>query len=176
MMYLGMADVSGAYATFIAAPFSQKNGWFLVITPDQRWPQGTTRAAQTPASVQPTRRQLQTIHLQPLGLERRYRRRMGHLVLRLLPLSYIKVAATRSSSPEFLKSENDLLAAEGYIRTGNVAAAAAKIDLTRVTNGGLPALTGVITNATQAVPGGTSCVPQVPTGTGRSPAATSWKR
>src|SRR5262249_44455396 len=58
-------------------------------------------------------------------------------------------------------------AAEGYIRTSNFAAAAAKIDLTRVANGGLPALSGVVTNDTQQVPGGlASCVPQVPTGTG----------
>src|SRR5262249_51931695 len=61
---------------------------------------------------------------------------------------------------------NDLLAAEGYLRTGNVAAAAAKIDLSRVANGALPALTGAVTSATQAVPGGASCVPQVPTGSG----------
>ena len=59
-----------------------------------------------------------------------------------------------------------MLAAEGYIRTGNINAAAAKIDLTRVGNGGLPKLSGVVTTATQAVPGGASCVPQVPTGTG----------
>jgi hypothetical protein len=63
-----------------------------------------------------------------------------------------------------MKAEIDLLAAEGYIRTGNIAAAAAKIDLTRVGNGGLPALSGVITTATQPVPGGAQCVPQVPSG------------
>ena len=67
---------------------------------------------------------------------------------------------------QFLKAENDLLAAEGYIRTGNINAAAAKIDLSRVANGGLPALSGVVTSTTQAVPGGASCVPQVPTGSG----------
>ena len=39
-------------------------------------------------------------------------------------------------------------------------------DLTRVGVGGLPALTGAVTSATQAVPGGSQCVPQVPTGTG----------
>ena len=44
-----------------------------------------------------------------------------------------------------MKAENDLLAAEGYIRTGKIAEAAAKIDLSRVANGGLPALTGVVT-------------------------------
>ena len=40
--------------------------------------------------------------------------------------------------------------------------AAAKIDLSRVARGGLPALAGVITSATAPVPGGTSCVPRVP--------------
>ena len=59
---------------------------------------------------------------------------------------YIRQNSNTGLFPEFMKAENDLLAAEGYIRTGNIAAAAAKIDLTRVANGGLPAVTGVVTN------------------------------
>ena len=61
---------------------------------------------------------------------------------------YIKTNSNIGPFPEFLKAENDLLAAEGYFRTGNIAAAAAKIDLSRVANGGLAALSGVITSAT----------------------------
>ena len=82
------------------------------------------------------------------------------------PLALHQVNSNTGPFPEFMKAENDLLAAEGYIRTGNIAEAAAKIDLTRVAIGGLPALSGVVTSATQAVPGGANCVPQVPTGTG----------
>jgi hypothetical protein len=166
MLYLGMADVSGAYAQFIATPFSQRNGWFLVITPDQRWPQGTTRAAQnTVSSVQPA-----TASSKPYISNRSVSNDVagagwGISFYDYYRYKYIKNASNIGLFPEFMKAETDLVAAEGYIRTGNVAAAAAKIDLTRVKNGGLPALTGVITSATQAVPGDlTSCVPQVPSG------------
>ena len=87
MMYMGMADVSGAYANFIAADYSHKNGWFLVVTPDQRWPQGTTRAAQNTASVRRTSATVEAVHHEPSARERRRRRRLGHFVLRLHPLA-----------------------------------------------------------------------------------------
>jgi hypothetical protein len=59
----------------------------------------------------------------------------------------------------------DLLAAEGHIRKNEIAQAATEIDRTRVANGGLPQLSGVVTTATQPVPGGANCVPRVPQGT-----------
>jgi hypothetical protein len=65
--------------------------------------------------------------------------------------------------PIFTRAENDMLAAEGYIRKGNFAAAATLIDRTRTANG-LPALSGAITAADQAVPGGSQCVPRIPVG------------
>jgi hypothetical protein len=166
MMYMGMADVSGGYANFIAQDYSHKNGWFLVVTPDQRWPQGTTRAAQNTASVQPT-----SVTSKPYISNRLVTNDVvgdgwGVSFYDYFRWRYIKTNSNIGPFPEFLKAENDLLAAEGYFRTGNIAAAAAKIDLSRVANGGLAALSGVITSATQPVPGGASCVPQVPTGTG----------
>ena len=166
LMYMGMADVSGGYANFIAADYGHKNGWFLVITPDKRWPQGTTRAAQNAASVQPT-----SVASLPYISNRSVSNDVagdgwGISFYDYFRYRYIKVNSNSGAHAEFLKAENDLLAAEGYIRTGNFAAAAAKIDLTRAAIGGLPALSGVVTSATQAVPGGAQCVPQVPTGTG----------
>ena len=166
MMYMGMADVSGNYATFIAQDYQHKNGFFLVVSPDQRWPAGTTRPAQNAASIQATNTSSKPyIENRPLANDvtgdtwgvsfytySRYR--------------YIRENSNSGLFPEFMKAENDLLAAEGYIRTGNIAAAAAKIDLTRAAVGGLPALTGAVTSGTQAVPGGSQCVPQVPTGSG----------
>ena len=76
-----------------------------------------------------------------------------------------------------MKAENDLLAAEGYIRTGNIAAAAAKIDLTRVANGGLPALTGV-DHERDAAGAGRRDLRSAGADwhAARSRAATSWKR
>ncbi len=166
MMYMGMADVSGGYANFIAADYSRKNGWFLVITPDKRWPQGATRAAQNAASIHPT-----SVTSLPYISNRSISNDVtgdgwGISFYDYFRYRYIKVNSNSGPFPEFLKAENDLLAAEGYLRTGNIAKAAEKIDLTRVGIGGLPALSGAITSATQAVPGGASCVPQVPTGTG----------
>ena len=61
------------------------------------------------------------------------------------------------------RAEIRLLAAEGYIRTGNVAAAVVRIDSSRVTNGQLPSLvTAGIADTLTPLPGGVSCVPRVP--------------
>jgi len=63
--------------------------------------------------------------------------------------------------PVMLRSEMDLLMAEGYIRKGDFANAMTKINITRVANGKLPPLTG-ITSATQPIGTSGSCVPRVP--------------
>jgi hypothetical protein len=162
LMYFGMADTSGAYARFIATPLGNRDGLFLVQTPDNRWPKGATRADQQSAS-----------RAEPLNITSRpyIRNRTlaevpgdgwGISFYDFYRFKYIRNASNSGLYPEFTKAENDLLAAEGYIRKGNIAAAAAKIDLTRVA-AGLPKLAGVVTTAAQAVPGGVGCVPQVPT-------------
>lgn len=163
LMYWGMADVSGGYKTFITTPLNQRNGFFLVVTPDKRWPAGATRAAQQAASVQPT-----STASKPYISNRTVADVAGDgwgvSYYDFYRFKYMRNSANQGLYPDFLKAENDLLGAEANIRTGNFAAAAAKIDLTRVANGGLPALSGVVTNGTQVVPGGASCVPQVPIG------------
>jgi len=160
LMYYGMADVSGGYDAWLATPIASRAP-FLVITPDQRWPQGATRAAQQTASVQPTglssrpyvsNRSVQDAPGDPWGWS----------YYDFYRTKYIRNNSQTGPFPEFLKAENDLLAAEGYIRTGNIAAAAAKIDISRVARGGLPALSGVVLTASDPVPGGASCVPRVP--------------
>jgi len=161
LMYFGMADTSGGYDAFVGASMATRNPDFVVSTPDQRWPQGATRALQRTASVQPTslasrpyisNRTVQDVLGDPWGWSQ----------YDFFRMKYIRNASQQGLFPEFTKAENDLLAAEGYIRTNNFAAAAAKIDLTRVARGQLPALTGVITTAVQLVPGGNGCVPRVP--------------
>lgn len=162
MMYFGMADTSGGYANFIATPLGQRSGYFLVKTPDKRWPSGETRSEQQSASTTPsgitskpyiTNRKLAEVPGDGWGIS----------FYDFFRLKYIRLNSSQGPFPEFTKAENDLLAAEAYIRTGNAAKAAAKIDLSRVPNG-LPALSGVVTSLTQAVPGGRACVPQVPSG------------
>lgn len=166
LMYFGMADVSGGYANFISQSYQNKNGFFLVVTPDQRWPQGTTRPAQNTASVDAANdRSKPYIENRPLAQDVTGDP-WGVSYYTFNRWRYIRRNSNTGLFPEFMKAEVDLLAAEGYIRTGNVAAAAAKIDLTRVGVAGLPALSGVVTTATQAVPGGANCVPQVPQGNG----------
>jgi hypothetical protein len=163
MMYMGMADVSGGYANFIATPIGTRSGYFLVTTPDKRWPAGATRADQQKASVQPT-----SVSSKPYISNRSVADIPGDgwgvSFYDFYRFKYIRNASNIGLYPDFLKAENDLLAAEAYIHNGNIAAAAAKIDITRVGSGGLPALSGTVTTATQVVPGGAQCVPQVPNG------------
>jgi hypothetical protein len=68
-------------------------------------------------------------------------------------------SATTGAIIFMTKAEMDMLEAEGQIRKGNFAAAAALINKTRTKNG-LPALTDL--NNTSPVPGGANCVPKVP--------------
>ena len=60
----------------------------------------------------------------------------------------------------FAKVENDMLAAEGQLRTGKLAAAVALINISR-TRAGLAPI-GAVAAITDQVPGGTACVPRVP--------------
>lgn len=154
----GFADVSGGYDSWLAKSLNERSA-FLIVTPDLRWPAGNTRDAQTAATRQTgTYTELPYIGHSTLvvggeswGTSHHYYGRYG----------YINRAGGRGIQPDFLKAEVDLLAAEGYLRTNRVAEAAAKIDLSRVARGGLPALAGAV-SATQSVPGGANCVPRVP--------------
>ena len=158
--YYGMADVSGGYDSWLGLPLANR-GFFLFVTPDLRWPQGATRAAQQAASANSGISLNATPYVSnrtddPAGYA------WGISYYQFRRMQYITNAGNTGLFPDLTRAELDLLAAEGYLRAGNIAAAAAKIDLSRVTRGGLPALSGVITSLSQPVPGGTSCVPRVP--------------
>lgn len=159
---IGMADVSGAYDAWLAAPRETRTP-FLIITPDLRFPQGADRAAQNldrggqgvPTGRRYFRNRLAGLDAALVGWQVSY---YDHYRF----LAYANANGV-SDLPFFTRAENDMLAAEGYIRTGNIGAAAALIDRTRTT-AGLPGLSGVVTTRDQPVPGGASCVPRVPTG------------
>jgi hypothetical protein len=155
---IGMADTTRAYDTWLATPRDARVQ-FLIQTPDKRFPVGATRAAQIANSpvILPAG---QYYRNRPAGEDvagaawgnsdyDHYRWRALFNAQRIGPWS------------TFTKVENDMLAAEGYIRTGNVAAAAALIDVSRVRNN-LPPLAGAVTAMGQPVPGGAGCVPRVP--------------
>jgi len=160
---VGMADTSRAFDAWLATPRDERTP-FLIQTPDTRFPAGATRAAQNRPVADNNR---------PLPAGQYFRNRdpggdqagsgwqnswYDHYRFRAFA-----DGARNGEKPYFTKVENDMLAAEGYIRTGNIPAAAALIDDSR-TDHGLPAIAGSVTNATDPVPGGTACVPRVPVG------------
>lgn len=161
-MIIGMADSSGAYDAWLATPRNTRTP-FLIVTRDRRFPSGNTRAAQQAVSPQGSNFvSPDTIYFRnrptgddPSGQGFQNSQYDHNRWRGLFNASRVGPWVT------FPVAENDLLAAEGYIRTGNIAAATALIDKSRVRNR-LPALSGVITALGQPVPGGRSCVPRVP--------------
>ena len=154
----GFADVSGGYDTWLATPLNSRNGGFNIITPDLRFPQGSTRAAQQAASPEPANHTGFPYMKNRSGADSPGDA-WGTSYYEHHRLKYIRNSSNTGPYPEFLKAEVDLLGAEAYLRLGDVAKAIAKINPSR-TRAGLPALTG--TAATDIVPGGASCVPRVP--------------
>jgi hypothetical protein len=164
MYYYGMADVSGAYDNWLITPRSTR-AQFLVQTPDTRWPQGATRAAQQAEAPVATGTRL------PEG--RYFRNRptgddppaegWGQSMYDHRRWGFIRENVNTGALVEMDRSEPALYAAEAYIMLGNFAAAAPLIDISRVDHG-LPALAGVVANGTDPVPGGAGCVPRVPVG------------
>lgn len=159
--YYGMADVSGGYDAWLATPRDSRRA-FLVITPDKRWPQGATRAtqqAEAPALILPAGRYIRNrptgedVPLTGPGDSQYDHRRYGA----------VRTASNTGPYTEMSVTEVDMLAAEGHFRTGNIPAAAALIDKSRVRNG-LSSVAGV-TSATAPISTDlASCVPRVPVG------------
>ncbi len=164
--YYGMADVSGGYDNWLATARDSRRA-FLIVSPDTRWPRGATRAAQqaeAPTVALPVGRYFRNrpagedVPITGPGDSFYDHRRYGAVNLNSLAGPYV----------DFSKTELDMLAAEGYIRTGNFAAATPLINATRVRNG-LTAIAGV-TSATQPISTDlATCVPRVP----QAPAFTS---
>lgn len=157
--YYGMADVSGSYDAWLATPIGTRRA-FAVITPDKRWPVGATRAAQQaagptvalpPGVYMRNRPSGEDVPLVGPGDSQYDHRRYGAQWLNSVAGAYTEMS----------KTEMDMLAAEGYIRTGNLPAATALVNVTRVKNG-LDAI-GSVASATAAYSTNlTTCVPRVP--------------
>jgi hypothetical protein len=164
-MILGMADSTGAYDAWLATPLMQRTP-FLMRTADRRFPSGDTRAIQTAVTgsskAGPAPGSILYFRNRPPG-DDTSAEPWGTWYYD--NWRFWSIAQNGGNGPFvlFAAAENDMLAAEGHIRLNNIPAAAALIDRTRV-RAGLPALSGVITNSTQRVPGGAACVPHVPQG------------
>ena len=168
----GMADTSGAFATWIAKPIAERgaDGPFFMVTPDLRWPQGGTRATQqadfalSQCNGASTACKRYFVN-RPAGSDPQSSPTWG-----LSNYDHARFWSWRTSGDGtarngklifFTVAELNMLEAEGQIRKGNFAAAAALINKTRTANG-LPAITAF--DGTSPVPGGSGCVPKVPVG------------
>ena len=163
---LGMADTAGAYDAWLQQALTARTP-FLLRTPDKRFPSGNTRALQQA----------------PTGNSRAGTPPGSIVYFRNRPTGEDSPAdpwgtwfydnhrswairANGGNGPYvmYAVAENDMLAAEGYLRTGQVTLAIPLINKYR-TRAGLAAipLTALITDA---VPGSTptsaDCVPRVP--------------
>ena len=169
---IGMADTSGAFASWIAKPLAARgaDGSFFMVTPDQRWPQGTSRVAQQTdfalaqcnAAAQVCKRYFvnrPTANDPPSsptwGLSNYDHARWWSW------RTAGDGGSARNGKLVFMTlAEINLLEAEGQIRKGNFAAAAVLINKTRVQNGALPPI--VALDNTTPVDGANACVPKVP--------------
>jgi hypothetical protein len=157
---IGMADTTGAYATWLSSGVTSRSP-FLIRTPDKRFPQGETRAAQQAfQDVIIPKDTVVYFRNRPTGADAVGGPTAGSQYDFFRFYDYRR---NNSSGPWPLltTAEIDMLAAEAHIRLGNVTAALPLIDKYRV-RAGLPALTGQITTLDQPVPGGNACVPRFP--------------
>jgi len=168
---IGMGDVSGSYAAWIATPVGARgagNNAFFMVTPDRRFPQGNTRGEQQADFAMTSCEKAAQV------CKRYFANRIGNDQFNSLGWGWSNYDFVRFHSwaragdagsgatgaiTFMTKAEIDMLEAEGHIRKGNFGAAATLINKTRVPNG-LPALTDL--NNTSPVPGGANCVPKVP--------------
>ncbi|MEO7455577.1 MAG: hypothetical protein ABIY52_04900 [Gemmatimonadaceae bacterium] len=170
---VGMADVSGAYATWIAKPLQDRgaDGPFTMVTPDLRFPQGATRAAQQAdfaiTSCESAGATCKRYFVnRPAGSDPQSSPTWGlsnYDHVRFWPWKQKGDAGSAQNGKLIFMTlaEINMLEAEGQIRKGNFAAAAALINKTRVPNG-LDPITAF--DGTSPVPGGANCVPRVPVG------------
>jgi hypothetical protein len=167
---IGMADTSSGYANWLATDRGQRVQ-FLILTPDKRFPQGDTRAAQQTASPA-SNAVLPTVYFRnrPNG-EDTPGDAWGNSMYDFVRYRHYRQNVPASTGPWhwMTKAENDMLRAEGLIRLGRATEAVPFINASRVANG-LPAFPATATAADRAPiqPGGgaTSCVPRTPTGAG----------
>lgn len=160
--FAGMGGPQAAYEGWLGTNLGASGVPYTVVSPDLRWPQGATRAAQQGDASAARYWQNKAVGFDWFGENR------GNSEYRHRRYRALRDANTIGPYPLILAAEMRLLAAEGQIRLGQFAAAATRIDATRVTNGGLTAVSGNVLDGTTPVlnePSGT-CVPRVPTGAG----------
>ena len=165
--WLGMADTSGGYNLWLSLPVANRVP-FTVVTPDRRFPQGTTRTAQSAVTVPGTFAATPYFRNRPASADQPGDP-LGISQYDFFRSRAFRVASRIGTYPVMTAAEIRLLAAEGYLRQGQVALAAGLIDSSRVGKGQLSSLvTAGIVDTVMRVPGvngvqgSNSCVPRVP--------------
>lgn len=171
--WMGMADTSGGYGLWLNQLPSARVP-FLIVTPDKRFPGGANCVAPCSSAARTAQGAAAGTGSagQPFINTPYFRNRppgddVSGDPLQISMYDFWRSRQFRQANrigpyPIMTRAEIRLLAAEGYLRTGNFAAAIARIDSSRVTVGGLPSLVG-IADTTTPVPGSAvNCVPKVP--------------
>jgi hypothetical protein len=136
-----------------------------IVTPDRRFPQGTSRSAQQaagPASAG------QNFALTPYFRNRPSGDDLAGEPLLVSQYDFFRSRQLQQASrvgpwPVMTAAEIRLLAAEGYFRQGNFTEMINRINTSRTAVGQLTAIPNTITDTVAVVPGTiTSCVPKVP--------------
>ena len=173
---LGMADTAGAYDTWLQQALTARTA-FLLRTPDRRFPSGETRALQQAGLATPT------VFATTAGASRAGTPTGSIVYFRNRPSGEdaaaeawgtwfydnhrswaIRAAGGNGPYVMFALAENDMLAAEGYLRTGQPALAIPLINKyrTRAALQAIP-LTAIITDQVPTSATSTrDCVPRVP--------------
>lgn len=170
-MIIGFADSARAcppgppvvdcYDGWLQTPLNSRSA-FLIRTADQRFPSGETRDEQRVTSgpgdfPDPPRANLYFRNRRTTDPPVDAFSRSQYDFYRFQNWANTRIGPY----PVMTRAEMDLLMAEGYIRKNDFGNAMAKINITRVANGGLPPLTG-ITSLSQPISSSGSCVPRVP--------------
>jgi hypothetical protein len=165
--WIGQADTSPSYNAYLANTVPSTRVQILIVTPDRRFPQGTTRATQNtnspPNAGQPFAN-TPYFRNRPSGSD------IAGDALQVSMYDYWRGRAFQQASrvgryPVMTAAEIRLLAAEGYLRipTPNFTEAINRINVSRTTIGILPALNAVTDTLAVAAPGSAAgCVPKVP--------------
>jgi hypothetical protein len=161
----GAACTGGdCYDAWLATPLNSRYR-FLIRSADQRFPPGDTRDAQRTASGSTPTANFPNPARPNLYFKNRRPTDPTGEAWAVSYYDFYRFQAFWSTfngpMPMMTRAEMDLLMAEGYIRKGDFVNAMAKINITRVGNGKLPALAG-ITALTDPIGTTGNCVPRVP--------------
>lgn len=162
--WLGMADTSGTYLTYLNTSNTTRLP-FLIVSPDRRMPSGTSRGTQNAATTTTGHPFLNTPYFRnrPVGSD------ISGDPLQVSMYDFwrgrqFQQAGRVGRYPVITAAEIRLLAAEGYLRlpAPNFTEAINRINVSRNGIGNLLLIPTTITDTVAVVPGGNSCVPKIP--------------